>query len=1366
MSIAKRWVKLVFGRNKHQRASGKQYKHTHPKQTNLRFEMLEDRVVPNANETIQVVYKPLNYPVLGQYLYHETLVYTNSQGEQFYTSGDYSNDKGNLNQELGIGGVADNLVAAAVDVEYDVPSVWGVLTTSTNISLTSANQVGITNDANGKAYPSEVVASASDLSGQWAAINNAELEAVAQKPTYSPATQNSNSLATVGLDGAGIAPPTDNGMFSSHWAPAASDFTSSCTKDSLGDSILNINETNNYGTTLDSLQFVTNPSANETNASLTVNGTVTRTESTAVSASGVQTDDLQVLNGSDTVQYTQDVSITNGQITDYIEGIGAVCSEADAVVSLAPNTTATISNEGGDIVSIAIGDTVTVANGNTSPDLLDIPNGTVTVDEFGDATLAHSVKLSPQSLIAVGDTGVFTIGASTDFVNNGSIIVSGSSTFDQDGTLVSFGNITATGNSSFIVSGSSTFDQGGTLVSFGNITATGNSSFSVGGTGALTLDSGTLNIGANASADNQGSFSETGTSTVTDDGDFITSNSVNVGDNSQFNIGGTGSVTTSAGTFTISGGASGNNQGSFSETGTSTVTDNGDFITSNSVNVGDNSQFNIGGTGSVTTSAGTFTISGGASGNNQGSFSETGTSTVTDNGDFITSGSITASDQSQLIIGGGFNDTSGSVAINSSATVTGTGTMIVANDGSLSVQGSYTADAGATVSDLGTISVVSSGSVDDQGNFSIEFNGSLSIFGFYTISGGITLTNQGLVVVENSGKLSDPGTIAISQGSTFSVSGTVANNDLNVSSDGGTVNLPGGDTLGLIGPGGVTVNAPNGNDTISIPNGNSISDTFNGSNVDLTAGPNAVLNVNGNGFTLNLNTNDSCYLTGSCTIGSAYGSDIFNLGSNTQASFSSPGLTVNLSPNDTISISNSTENVGSNTTEWITGNYNTIQGGTGLTLNLNGNNDVANVESSSVNYSGGNLQGDDVNGQNDQTNGTDTDNGGYGGGGGGGGGGYGYGYYGYAFASSSDLSGDGIGSIAQRDLEEGNTTAAHGLESARTEAYLTANHVASGVGSSSSFVYAGPRWESNYITYEDELGNNYLSDVNAMVQAWENSSDLVFVPTNSSTADITLEWAKFNTKSTGILGLTEWTNHYGAMQNCTIQLEAPTQYAISNAEVIAVGTHEFGHSIGLGDSADPKSNMFPVVNSNNSSLDHTDVAGVRALYTPEIHSSTGLLAANTKTLVITGSGFSTEASQDIVKFNEGVTGVVTSATPTQLTITNVKGLVAGDLTATVSINGDTSGSAVVVATVTPVVTAAKTNLAANARTLIIAGYGFPDLHADTTVSFSNGSKGVVTAATATHLTITFTDLIAGDLYVVVTSNGVNSGKAVLVAIVV
>ncbi|HEV3385713.1 MAG TPA: matrixin family metalloprotease [Gemmata sp.] len=1281
MSIAKRWVKLVFGRNKHQRASGKQYKHTHPKQTNLRFEMLEDRVVPNANETIQVVYKPLNYPVLGQYLYHETLVYTNSQGEQFYTSGDYSNDKGNLNQELGIGGVADNLVAAAVDVEYDVPSVWGVLTTSTNISLTSANQVGITNDANGKAYPSEVVASASDLSGQWAAINNAELEAVAQKPTYSPATQNSNSLATVGLDGAGIAPPTDNGMFSSHWAPAASDFTSSCTKDSLGDSILNINETNNYGTTLDSLQFVTNPSANETNASLTVNGTVTRTESTAVSASGVQTDDLQVLNGSDTVQYTQDVSITNGQITDYIEGIGAVCSEADAVVSLAPNTTATISNEGGDIVSIAIGDTVTVANGNTSPDLLDIPNGTVTVDEFGDATLAHSVKLSPQSLIAVGDTGVFTIGASTDFVNNGSIIVSGSSTFDQ----------------------------GGTLVSFGNITATGNSSFSVGGTGALTLDSGTLNIGANASADNQGSFSETGTSTVTDDGDFITSNSVNVGDNSQFNIGGTGSVTTSAGTFTISGGASGNNQGSFSETGTSTVTDNGDFITS---------------------------------------------------------GSITASDQSQLIIGGGFNDTSGSVAINSSATVTGTGTMIVANDGSLSVQGSYTADAGATVSDLGTISVVSSGSVDDQGNFSIEFNGSLSIFGFYTISGGITLTNQGLVVVENSGKLSDPGTIAISQGSTFSVSGTVANNDLNVSSDGGTVNLPGGDTLGLIGPGGVTVNAPNGNDTISIPNGNSISDTFNGSNVDLTAGPNAVLNVNGNGFTLNLNTNDSCYLTGSCTIGSAYGSDIFNLGSNTQASFSSPGLTVNLSPNDTISISNSTENVGSNTTEWITGNYNTIQGGTGLTLNLNGNNDVANVESSSVNYSGGNLQGDDVNGQNDQTNGTDTDNGGYGGGGGGGGGGYGYGYYGYAFASSSDLSGDGIGSIAQRDLEEGNTTAAHGLESARTEAYLTANHVASGVGSSSSFVYAGPRWESNYITYEDELGNNYLSDVNAMVQAWENSSDLVFVPTNSSTADITLEWAKFNTKSTGILGLTEWTNHYGAMQNCTIQLEAPTQYAISNAEVIAVGTHEFGHSIGLGDSADPKSNMFPVVNSNNSSLDHTDVAGVRALYTPEIHSSTGLLAANTKTLVITGSGFSTEASQDIVKFNEGVTGVVTSATPTQLTITNVKGLVAGDLTATVSINGDTSGSAVVVATVTPVVTAAKTNLAANARTLIIAGYGFPDLHADTTVSFSNGSKGVVTAATATHLTITFTDLIAGDLYVVVTSNGVNSGKAVLVAIVV
>jgi hypothetical protein len=172
-----------------------------------------------------------------------------------------------------------------------------------------------------------------------------------------------------------------------------------------------------------------------------------------------------------------------------------------------------------------------------------------------------------------------------------------------------------------------------------------------------------------------------------------------------------------------------------------------------------------------------------------------------------------------------------------------------------------------------------------------------------------------------------------------------------------------------------------------------------------------------------------------------------------------------------------------------------------------------------------------------------------------------------------------------------------------------------------------------------------------------------------------------------------------------------------------------------------------------------------AAIAPVVTSSTARLPANTTSLTIQGVGFSTTAAGNTVAFSGGATGTVTAATPTQLTVTGISGLVAGSLSATVTTNGVTSGSPVQVATVAPVVTSSTARLAATATTLILQGFGFSTTAAYNTIALSGGAVGWVTAATPTQLTVNVTSLVAGPLTASVTSNSVSSGSAVQVATV-
>src|SRR5262249_60298702 len=104
-----------------------------------------------------------------------------------------------------------------------------------------------------------------------------------------------------------------------------------------------------------------------------------------------------------------------------------------------------------------------------------------------------------------------------------------------------------------------------------------------------------------------------------------------------------------------------------------------------------------------------------------------------------------------------------------------------------------------------------------------------------------------------------------------------------------------------------------------------------------------------------------------------------------------------------------------------------------------------------------------------------------------------------------------------------------------------------------------------------------------------------------------------------------------------------------------------------------------------------------ATVVPVVTSSTADLTADSTSMTIGGFGFDTNAANDVVTFSGGVTGTVTSATNTTLTVTRLGGLVGGVLNASVTANSVSSGVPVQVATVRPVVPPSTANMRGTSR---------------------------------------------------------------------
>ena len=178
-----------------------------------------------------------------------------------------------------------------------------------------------------------------------------------------------------------------------------------------------------------------------------------------------------------------------------------------------------------------------------------------------------------------------------------------------------------------------------------------------------------------------------------------------------------------------------------------------------------------------------------------------------------------------------------------------------------------------------------------------------------------------------------------------------------------------------------------------------------------------------------------------------------------------------------------------------------------------------------------------------------------------------------------------------------------------------------------------------------------------------------------------------------------------------------------------------------------------------------------AIAVPVVDHNEAGLARNATRVTIYGSHFDPRKGHNAVVFTGGARGIVVEATSTSLVVKltrRPKNL--GVLSAVITTNGRSSGSAVPVATVVerPRVTKSNAHLADNAQTLVIRGTGFDPTNRTNSVRLSGSAIGTIVKASPSELTVALTNLPngRGPLKAVVRSFGGKSGPPIMVAKVV
>jgi hypothetical protein len=158
-------------------------------------------------ETITVYYSPLEATRIVEYVglglaHHIGIVYTNSAGQSFGVS---SGPSIQSTQQT-----PPNALRAILRQANNEPSDFGTLISDPHNNtpfVKSRMDDYYTQDYMGKEFPHSVAAQGNDLSAKWATIVKTYAAAGSMHLTYSPVSQNSNSMAGEALRRAGIRVP-------------------------------------------------------------------------------------------------------------------------------------------------------------------------------------------------------------------------------------------------------------------------------------------------------------------------------------------------------------------------------------------------------------------------------------------------------------------------------------------------------------------------------------------------------------------------------------------------------------------------------------------------------------------------------------------------------------------------------------------------------------------------------------------------------------------------------------------------------------------------------------------------------------------------------------------------------------------------------------------------------------------------------------------------------------------------------------------------------------------------------------------------------------------------------------------------------
>ena len=158
-------------------------------------------------ETIAIYFSPLPSTKIATIVgldlaYHMAIVYTNAAGESFGASSGPSNQSTRQTPA--------SALTALYESAQNVPSDFGTLLSdpkNNHLFIIGRPEDYYTQDFEGTPYPHVLAMSGRDLSAQWQAILKTYTIVGTMRLTYSPITQNSNSMAGTALRKAGIPIP-------------------------------------------------------------------------------------------------------------------------------------------------------------------------------------------------------------------------------------------------------------------------------------------------------------------------------------------------------------------------------------------------------------------------------------------------------------------------------------------------------------------------------------------------------------------------------------------------------------------------------------------------------------------------------------------------------------------------------------------------------------------------------------------------------------------------------------------------------------------------------------------------------------------------------------------------------------------------------------------------------------------------------------------------------------------------------------------------------------------------------------------------------------------------------------------------------